>query len=99
MSWLWLPLVSFAAMAVQDVLCVVMVRAEAAGNGHRAGLCDMAQDACVVLQLATVGDALFFARDVPLSAAVIAARLCADYLGTRAGVRLGKWLDRKGEAS
>lgn len=99
MGWLWLPVASFAAMFCQDVLCVVMVRAEASGNGHRAGLCDMAQDACVVLQLATVGDALFVSHDVPLSAAVIGARLAADYLGTRAGVRFGKWLDKRGAAS
>lgn len=97
MGW-WLVPVSFAAMFAQDVLGVIMVRAETAGRGHRAGLCDVAQDACVIVQLATFGDALFVAHDVPLSAAVIAARLAADYLGTRSGVRLGKWLDRKGGA-
>lgn len=95
MEWLWLPLASFCAMAVQDVLCVVMVRAEASGDGHRAGLCDVAQDTCAIVQLATVGGALFVAHDVPLSAVVIGSRLAADYLGTRAGVRLGKWLDRR----
>lgn len=95
MGWLWLPLASFAAMAVQDVLCVIMVRAEAAGNGHRAGLCDVLQDACAMTQLATFGDAVFVAHDLPLSVAVIAARLAADYLGTRAGVWLGKRLDRR----
>jgi len=99
MSWLLLPLASFSAMFAQDVLCVVMVRAEASGNGHRAGLCDVLQDACAITQLATVGDALFVSHDVPLSAVIIGARLAADYLGTRAGVRLGKRLDRKGEVT
>lgn len=98
MSWLWLPLASFAAMFCQDVLCVVMVRAEAAGLGHRAGLCDMAQDLCAIVQLGTVGDALFVSHDVPLSAAIIGARLVADYLGTRSGVWLGKRLDRRAAA-
>jgi len=95
MGWwmLLLPLASFAAMFCQDVLCVVMVRAEASGNGHRAGLCDVAQDACIIAQLATVGDALFFSHDVVLSAAVVGARLAADYLGTQSGVWLGKRLD------
>jgi hypothetical protein len=96
MSWLLLPLASFAAMFAQDVLCVVMVRAEASGNGHRAGACDVAQDWCAIVQLGTVGDALFVSHDLPLSVAIIAARLAADYLGTRTGVWLGKRLDERG---
>lgn len=99
MSWLLLPLASFVAMFAQDVLCVVMVRAENSGNGHRAGVCDVLQDACVMAQLGTFGDAIFVAHDLPVTAAVVTARLAADYLGTRAGVWLGKRLDRKGAAS
>ena len=33
-------------------------------------------------------DALLLSSDVPLKAAVVTAMLCADYLGTYAGVRL-----------
>jgi hypothetical protein len=92
----WLVPVSFAAMWCQDVVSVIMVRAEGTGNGHRAGLCDMAQDACGLTGQAVGLGAILLGHDLVLSAAVIAARLAADYTGTRSGVRLGKRLDHRG---
>lgn len=44
MSWLLVPL-AFCAMACQDIVCVLMVRAETSGRAHRAALCDVLQDA------------------------------------------------------
>ena len=92
MSWLLVPL-AFAAMFAQDVLCVVMVRAEGSGRAHRAAACDTLQDACGLASLGAVGSSLFIGNDLALSAAVTAARLAGDYAGTYTGVRLGVWLD------
>jgi hypothetical protein len=97
-EWLLVPL-AFAAMAVQDVLCVVMVRAEGTGRAHRAACCDLLQDACGLASLGAVGSSVFVGHDPLLSAAVIGARLAGDYAGTYSGVRLGVWLDQpKGKA-
>ncbi|MGH3743721.1 MAG: hypothetical protein ACRDTP_02545 [Mycobacteriales bacterium] len=95
MSWLLVPL-AFAAMFAQDVLCVVMVRAEGTGRAHRAAACDLLQDACGLASLGAVGGSLLVSGDLALSAAVIAARLAGDYAGTFAGVRAGVWLDGRG---
>jgi hypothetical protein len=94
MSWLLVPL-AFTAMFAQDVLCVWLVRAEAQGRAHAAGCWDVAQDACRMAWLFAGGDALFVSRDVPLAAAVIAATLAADYLGSRTGVTLGARLEQR----
>jgi hypothetical protein len=95
MTWLLVPL-AFAAMALQDVLCVVMVRAEGTGRAHRAAVCDTLQDACGLASLGAVGGSLLIGGDVLLSGAVVAARLAGDYAGTYSGVRLGVWLDGRG---
>lgn len=97
MSWLLVPL-AFAAMFCQDVICVVMVRAETSGRAHRAAAGDLLQDACGLASLAAVGGSLLIGNDMPLSAAVIAARLAGDYAGTYTGVRLGVWMDNKRRA-
>jgi hypothetical protein len=91
-TWLLVPL-AFAAMALQDVVCVLMVRAETSGRAHRAAACDVLQDACGLASLGAVGGSLLIGGDLPLSAAVVAARLAGDYAGTWAGVRFGVWLD------
>jgi hypothetical protein len=93
-TWLLVPL-AFAAMACQDVLCVVMVRAEGTGRAHRAACCDLLQDACGLASLGAVGSSLFIGGELLLSAAVVAARLAGDYAGTYSGVRLGVWLDER----
>jgi hypothetical protein len=95
MSWLLVPL-AFAAMAAQDIACVVMVRAEGSGRAHRAAVCDLLQDACGLASLGAVGGSLLIGGDVLLSGAVVAARLAGDYVGTYSGVRLGVWLDGRG---
>lgn len=92
MSW-WLPLVSFAAMYCQDILSVLMVRAEAQGRAHAAGCWDVTQDACRIAATMIIGDTLLIGHDIPLSAAVIAATLAADYAGTRTGVWLSERLE------
>lgn len=89
----WLPLVAFCAMVPQDILGVLLVRAEVAGRAHRAGLLDVAQDACRIAGLLVNAGTILLARDLPLSAAVVGATLAADYIGTYAGVRLGQRLD------
>ena len=97
MEWLLVPL-AFIAMAVQDIICVVMVRAETSGRAHRAAVCDLLQDACGLASLGAVGSSLLVGHDPLLSAAVVAARLGGDYAGTYTGVRFGVWLDeRKGK--
>jgi uncharacterized membrane protein YeiH len=93
-TWLLVPL-AFAAMAAQDVLCVLLVRAEAQGRAHAAARWDTLQDACGLASLAAVGSSLLLGTDIPLSAAVLAARLAGDYGGTYAGVMFGVWLDEK----
>jgi hypothetical protein len=93
-NWLLVPL-AFLAMAGQDVLSVWLVRAEAQGRAHAAGLWDMAQDVCRMTWLAVGGDALLVSRDLPFSAAVVAATLAADYCGSRAGVTVGQRLDER----
>jgi hypothetical protein len=94
-AWLLVPL-AFLAMAAQDILCVVMVRAEGTGRAHRAAACDTLQDACGLASLGAVGGSLFVGGDLLLSGAVVAARLAGDYAGTYAGVRAGVWLDGRG---
>jgi hypothetical protein len=93
MNWVLLPLASFLGMFAQDILCVIMVQAEASYRARRAAWMDTAQDACGVMSLLAVGGAVFIGHDVPLSAAVLGARLLADYCGTYSGVRLGQRLD------
>lgn len=93
MTW-WLVPLAFAAMFAQDVVCVVMVRAEAQGHPHLAAACDMAQDALGLSSLAAIGSAVVSA-DAALSCAVIAARLAGDYAGTYTGVRLGVLIDER----
>lgn len=93
MTWLLIPL-AFAAMAAQDVVAVLMVRAEGSGRPHRAAICDVLQDVCSLTSLGAVGGSLLAGGDLALSAAVIAARLAGDYAGTYCGVRFGVWLDR-----
>lgn len=94
MNWLLVPL-AFAAMFAQDVLSVWLVRAEAQGRAHAAGCWDAAQDACRMTWLFIGGDAILLSRDVPFAAAVVAATLAADYLGSSTGVRLGRRLDAR----
>ena len=94
MTWLLVPL-AFAAMFAQDVLCVWLVRAEAQGRAHAAARWDTAGDACRIAGLYAGMDALLLSHDVPLKAAVIAATLAADYLGTLTGVRLGARLEQR----
>lgn len=91
--WL-LPVVSAAAMAVQDVLGVLMVQAEASYRAHRAGLLDMAADAARMTAAVVTTGTVLLSRDVALKAAVIAATLAADYAATAAGVMIGRRLDR-----
>lgn len=80
MGWLLVPL-AFAAMALQDIVCVVMVRAETSGRAHLAAAGDTLQDALGLASLAAVGGSLLISSDVPLSACVIGARLAGDYAG------------------
>ena len=94
MTWLLVPL-AFAAMFCQDVTCVVMVRAETSGRAQRAAAGDVLQDVLGLASLGAVGGSLLIGGDVALSAAVVAARLAGDYLGTYTGVRLGVWLDTR----
>lgn len=94
MTWLLVPL-AFLAMAAQDVVCVVMVRAETSGRAHLAAAGDVLQDACGLASLGAIGGSLLIGGDPSLSAAVIAARLAGDYIGTYTGVRLGVWLDER----
>lgn len=95
MSGWWLPAVSAAAMCCQDILGVLMVQAEAQYRAHRAAVCDMAQDACRITSLMIIGSTVLVGRDTALSAAVIAATLAADYIGTFTGVLLGERLDKR----
>ena len=92
MSWLLVPL-AFATMFAQDVLCVLMVRAESSGRPHRAAVCDVLQDACALASLGAVGSSVLTGSGLLLSGAVVAARLAGDYAGTYSGVRLGVRLD------
>ena len=92
MEWLLVPL-AFLAMAVQDIVCVVMVRAETSGRAHLAAAGDVLQDACGLASLGAIGSSLLVGSDLVLSAAVIGARLAGDYAGTYSGVRFGVWLD------
>ena len=97
MSWL-LPLVAFAAMAVQDVIAVLMVRAETSGRAHRAACCDVLQDVCGLASLGAVGGSALDGGHLVLSVtalAVVAGRLAGDYAGTCTGVKLGVLLDRR----
>ncbi len=95
MTGWWLVPLAFFAMAVQDVLGSVMVQAEAQGRALTAAACDTAQDACVIASLVAIGDSLIVGNDFALSAAVIGARLSADFGGTYAGVRIGSRLMRR----
>lgn len=94
MTWLLVPL-AFCAMAAQDVLSVWLVRAESQGRAHAAARWDTAGDACRIAGTFAGMDALLLSSDLPLKAAVVAAMLCADYLGTYAGVRLSARLERR----
>lgn len=94
MSWLLVPL-AFAAMFTQDVLCVWLVRAESQGRAHAAARWDTAGDGCRIAGTFAGMDALLLSHDVPLKAAVVAAMLAADYLGTYAGVRLSARMERR----
>lgn len=97
MGWA-LPLVAFAAMFCQDVICVVMVRAETSGRAHLAAAGDTLQDACGLASLGALGGAAISGSGVTLSLsalAVVAGRLAGDYCGTYTGVRLGVWIDRR----
>lgn len=98
MSWLLLPLLAFAAMAPQDVLSVLLVRAETAGRAHRAALCDVLADVCGLTSLGSVAGSVLTGGALELtaaSAAVLAGRFAGDYLGTWSGVKLGVWLDSR----
>lgn len=92
MSWLLVPL-AFAAMFMQDLLSVWLVRAEAQGRAHAAARWDTAGDACKIAGTFAGMDALLLSSDLPLKVAVIAAMLAADYLGTYTGVRLSTRLE------
>lgn len=88
MTWLLVPL-AFAAMFAQDVLGVLLVRAEAQGRAHAAARWDTLQDACRLAGQATAIGTVLLGHNLALKAAVLAATLAADYLGTLTGVRLG----------
>lgn len=91
--WL-LPVVSFAAMSVQDFLGTLMVQAEASYRAHRAGLLDVAQDAARMTAAVVTTGTVLLSHDLALKGAVVAATLAADYFATVAGVRLGQRIDR-----
>lgn len=98
MTWLPLALLAFASMTPQDVLSVLLVRAETAGRAHRAAVCDVLQDACGLTSLGSVAGAVLSGGVLELSAvsaAVLAGRFAGDYLGTWLGVKLGVWLDER----
>ena len=98
MTW-WMPLATFAAMACQDVIAVIMVRAENSGRAHRAAAGDVLQDACGLVSLAVLGGSALDGGTLALPASAIAAvggRLAGDYAGTYCGVRLGVRLDGRG---
>jgi len=92
--WPLLAVAAFASMYLQDVLGVILVRAESSGHAHRAASMDTAQDVCWLASFWAMGDSLFAGHPLPVVAAIIAARLAADYSGTYSGVRLGQWIDR-----
>lgn len=98
-----LPLVSFLAMAAQDILGVGLVRAEVRKNYWSAGNWDAAQDAFRMAWLYCGGDALFVSRNFLLSALVIGATLLADKIGTWLGGVVSDKVeakeDRNGSAS
>jgi hypothetical protein len=92
----WWPVpAAFAAMFLQDVLGVWLVQAEAARLAHRAARWDTAQDACRFAGQAAGLGTVLLGHDLAVKAAVVAATLTADYLGTYTGVRLGQWLDKR----
>lgn len=93
-TWLLVPL-AFFAMAAQDILGAWLVRAEAQGRAHAAARWDMAGDACKITGTFAGMDALLLSHDLALKAAVVAAMLTADYLGTYTGVRLSARLERR----
>lgn len=99
MTYILLPLISFAAMFAQDIMGVWLVRAESQGRSHAAGNWDAAGDACRMAWLYCGGDALFVSRNILLSALVIGATLTADKWGTYWGCEIGKHLDAKREAA
>jgi len=94
--WL-LPLLSAAAMFVQDVLGAVMVQAEARGRAHLAAGCDVLQDAARMTAAVVTTGTVLLSHDLALKAAVVAATLAADYGGTWTGVTLGKRIVRHEE--
>jgi len=96
--WPLLAVAAYVSMFAQDVLGTIMVRAESAGHAHRAASMDTAQDVCWLASFYAIGDSLFTGHPLPVVVAIIAARLCADYSGTYTGVRLGKWIDRRGKS-
>lgn len=93
MSGWWLPVAAFFAMVAQDMLGTRLMQAEAGYRPHLAAAMDTLQDACWIASYGALGTALFAGRDLPLTVAVVGCRLAADYSGTYAGTRLGKWLD------
>jgi hypothetical protein len=95
MTGWWLPVIAFVSMVAQDMLGTRLVQAEASYRPHLSAAMDTAQDACTITSLWAIGDSLFTGHDLLLTAAVIGARLLADYSGTYTGVRLGKFLDHR----
>jgi hypothetical protein len=93
-SWLLVPL-AFAAMFMQDVLSVLLVRAEAQGRANAAANWDMLADGCRIAGQFAGMDALLLSSDLPLKVAVVAAMLLADQCGTRAGMRLSRRLEKR----
>ena len=94
----WLPLLAFGAMFCQDVICVVMVRAETSGRACLAATGDTLQDACGLASLGALGGAAIDGGGLALTAsalAVVAGRLAGDWLGTWTGVRLGVLIDSR----
>jgi hypothetical protein len=92
-SYILLPIISFVAMAAQDIMGVWLVRAEAQGRSHAAGNWDMAGDACRMAWLYCGGDAIFVNKNYLLAALIIVATLTADKVGTYWGCELGKKLE------
>lgn len=94
MTGWWMPLAVFAAMYCQDIVATVMVQAEARGRAYLAAACDVLADACGLASLGLIGGSVLYGHDLALSAAVIGARLAADYAGTFTGVQVGTRLLR-----
>jgi hypothetical protein len=98
-SYLWIPILAFTSMFMQDVFSVWLVRAENAGRAHAAARWDVSQDACRIAGFAANTDAILLSHNLLLAAITLAATFTADYWGSYTGVELGVYLDGRREAA